>query len=436
MRIGLFTDTYFPQINGVGASVHTLAEQLRARGHEVFVITASDPHRVPDPKDPVITMASMPFVFVRQFRAGIMFSPHQLWAINRLQLDIVHTQTEFSLGWFGRLYAKVMRVPMVHTYHTMYADYTHYIGGGKLVTPAMAIEFSKLFCNVADQVVVPTKKVRDTLISYGVQRPIRIIPTGIPLDNFRKEKFTPEEIAALRAEIGLAPDTPVVLSLGRVAKEKSIDVVIHAMPALLQKLPQARLVIVGDGPYAPTLKDQVQQLGLTEHVLFLGAKPWAEIGKYYQLGDVFVSASTSETQGLTFAEAMAAGTPVLAKKDESIHDLLEDEVNGLVFDQDEDLADRLYELLSDPEKQKRLSQNAREKVELLSAKHFGAAMEELYRDVLIRFPVPHTQRRQSTRHVVTKPNAIGRNVIKTRLLLRTAATTPRRLVKRTIDRFK
>lgn len=435
MRIGLFTDTYFPQINGVGASVHTLAQQLRARGHEVFVITASDPHRTADPNDPVISMASVPFIFLKQFRAGMVFSPHQLYAIQHLQLDIVHTQTEFSLGFFGRFYAKVYRIPTVHTYHTMYADYTHYIGGGKLVTPAMAIEFSKLFCNGADEVVVPTQKVKDTLMEYGVTRPIHIIPTGIPLAHFRKETYRPEEIAALRAEVGLSPETPVILSLGRVAKEKSIDVVIAALPKLLQKLPQAKLVIVGDGPYAEVLKQQAAALGVAESVLFLGARPWAEIGKYYQLGDVFVSASTSETQGLTFAEAMAAGTPVLAKKDESIHGLLEDEVNGIVFDTDASLPDRLYELLSDPAKRERLAQAARESVEALSDENFGKNIEALYKEVLSAQPAAHSLP-APIRHVATIPNAIGEQVVKARVLLRNAAERPKRLVQNQLKKLQ
>lgn len=429
MRIGLFTDTYFPQINGVGASVHTLAQNLRARGHDVYILTPSDPRRREDEDPNIINMASMPFVFIRQFRTGLLFSPAEMARIARLHLDVVHTQTEFSLGMAGKIFAKFMHLPMVHTYHTMYVDYTHYIAGGALVTPAMAREFSKLFCNTADAVIAPTQKVKDTLRRYGVVKPIRVIPTGIPIEHFRRDRYRPEEIAAIRRQLGLLPDTPVVLSLGRVAKEKSIDVILSAMPALLQKIPRAMLVVVGDGPYAEVLKQQAAALGIQKHVLFTGAKPWSDIGKYYQLGDVFVSASTSETQGLTFAEAMAAGIPVIAKQDESIEGIIQDEKTGLLFQRDGELPEKLYELLSDPDKRRQLTETAMALVESLSAEQFAKSVEALYEDVLTAYPA-HIRHHRMYRGLTTVTNGIGKEILKTRRLLSDVTERPQQLVRR------
>lgn len=382
MNIGLFTDTYFPQINGVGTSVHTLSQSLTKLGHNVYIFTPSDPKQDPDEDNHIIRMPSMPFVFIRQYRTGLLYSPKELFKITHLHLDIVHTQTEFSLGVFGKTLSKTLNIPMVHTYHTMYEDYVHYIVNGALITPTMAKEFSRIFCNSANAVVAPTDKVKHFLNNYGVINPISVIPTGINIDKFRKSNFTQQEILDLKTELGLDLNSPIILSLGRVAKEKSIDVIINAMPELLSKIPNAKLVIVGDGPYRTILVSLVATLNIAENVIFTGAKPWDEIGKYYQLGDVFVSASITETQGLTFIEAMAAGMPVIAKNDECIQGVVKHEENGLLFENNEDLSDRLYEVLSDNEKRKKLAENSLNYVETVSADAFGKNVESLYYEIL------------------------------------------------------
>ena len=193
MNIGLFTDTYFPQLNGVAASTATLAAQLRALGHTVYIFTPSDPHM--DDADPwVIHMPSMPCVFIQQYRVGLAYSPHVLAKIASLKLDIVHTQTEFSLGMFGKTYSKLGDIPMVHTYHTMYEDYVHYIVNGALISRSMAHRFSRMFCNFARHVIAPTEKVRQSLLEYGVTKPIHVIPTGIDVSRFLPEQYTEEEV--------------------------------------------------------------------------------------------------------------------------------------------------------------------------------------------------------------------------------------------------
>lgn len=382
MNIGLFTDTYFPQINGVGTSVHTLADSLRKQGHQVTIFTPTDPNQPENEGDNIIRMPSMPFVFIRQFRMGLLYSPKELAKIARLHLDIVHTQTEFSLGMFGKILSKALNIPMIHTYHTMYEDYVHYIINGALITPSMAKEFSKIFCNSANAVVAPTEKVQNFLNSYGVTKPISIIPTGIQIDKFRKSRYDPLDIALLKEALGIDSNKHVILSVGRVAREKSLDVLIQAMPKLLEQIQEAILVIVGDGPVKEELIALSHSLHVEEHVLFTGAKPWDEIGKYYQLGDVFVSASVTETQGLTFIEAMAAGIPVIAKKDECIKDIIKHGENGLLFQNNDELSSLLINIFKDSEKLDYLSGNTLEYVEELSAEAFGKHIEALYLDVL------------------------------------------------------
>ena len=431
MNIGLFTDTYFPQINGVGTSVHTLAEELRKRGHRVYIFTTTDPNVTTDETD-VIRMPSMPCFLIRQYRIGLLYSPKALNKIAHLQLDIIHTQTEFSLGLFGKILSKALNLPMVHTYHTMYEDYIHYIVNGALVTPAMAKEFSKIFCNSANAVIAPTEKVKHFLLQYGVTKPIAVIPTGIRLDKFRRSNYPPEETQKLKQSLGIPLNCPIILSLGRIAHEKSIDVVLKALPALRKRLPEARMVIVGDGPEREILEQLSENLGIADMVLFTGAKPWDEIGRYYQLGTVFVSASVTETQGLTFAEAMAGGIPVVAKKDPSIEGIVIDGKTGVLFEKDEELSQKLYEILTDTEKQSIYSKNSMETIETLSAESFAAHAEALYQDVLAN-PVKydfhrHTGVRNKTVHKIEAiRKEVVREVLKTRRKIASFSNTPQRL---------
>ncbi|MBQ7083955.1 MAG: glycosyltransferase family 4 protein [Anaerotignum sp.] len=383
MKIGIFSDTYFPQLNGVATSIRTLATALEARGHNVYIFTPSDPrcyegydtlhvHRLP----------SIPVRFVRDYRAGYVFSPFLAKKIIDLNLDIIHTQTEFCLGALGRFISTTQGIPLIHTYHTMYEDYVHYIGGGHIISKEMARDFSGIYCNSATAVIAPTRKTEQLLKSYGVTKPISVIPTGINTSNFRKDKFSPEEILELRATLGLEADTPVIISIGRIAKEKSIDVVIAALPKLIEKLPDLKMVIVGEGNEIENLGKFAESIGVGDHVMFTGGKPWDEIGKYYQLGNVFCSASVSETQGLTFAEAMAAGVPVVAKKDECIENIITNNATGMLFESDEELPDLLYRVLTDKHLSARLSRASVEAMEALSVEAFADSVENLYQDIL------------------------------------------------------
>lgn len=382
MNIGIFTDTYFPQLNGVATSVRTLAQALEKKGHNVYIFTPSDPRLIDKNEPNVYRVPSIPFVFVRYYRASFLCPPHLLRTFKTLELDIIHTQTEFSLGLLGKYVSTTCGIPMVHTYHTMYEDYVHYIGGGYIISPEMAREFSRMFCNVAMNVIAPTQKTKSLLESYGVERPISIIPTGIDISHFRKEQYSPDEILALRHSIGLEADDPVILSLGRIAKEKSIDMISSALPKLLERLPNAKMVIVGEGMEVENLKNQGIRLGIEKHLIFTGGKPWSEIGKYYQLGNVFCSASVSETQGLTFAEAMAAGIPVVAKKDECIENIVTHGETGLLFDDEEALVEHLYQALTHPEVADKLRTAARETIESLSVENFADSAEALYKSIL------------------------------------------------------
>lgn len=380
MNIGLFTDTYVPQINGVATSTLLLSNELTKLGHNVYIFTTSDPQaRIPQAR--VFRLPSMPVIFLKTHRLALLYPPKLLLKMKSMKLDLIHTQSEFPLGIFGKIVADFYKLPHVHTYHTMYEDYVHYIAKGYLITPKMAQGYSRIYCNGADAVIAPAQKTIDSLIDYGVTKPLHLIPTGINFAPFERGRFSDEELRAAKAEIGVNENDPIVITIARVAKEKSIDVVIAAMPKLLERIPNAKFVIVGPGPYREELESQARKLQVSDSVIFTGPRPWEIIGKYYQLGDVFVTASTSETQGLTYSESIAAGVPVVVKKDRSHEGIIIDGESGYIFEKDEDCADKLYEALTNKADHKRINENAMAQIAHLSSAAFGRKVSDLYEQV-------------------------------------------------------
>jgi len=268
----------------------------------------------------------------------------------------------------------------------MWEDYVHYVAGGHLITPKMARQFSRFYCNRSRVVITPAEKSKDFLASYGVERPIRVIPTGIDFEPFSPQSHCLDEIKGIKQSLGILPDERVLLSIGRIAKEKSIDIIIKQMPKILELQPNVKLVIVGDGPARSHLEELAKELNITKNVIFTGAKPWHEIGKYYQLGDVFINASITETQGLTYVEAMAAHLPVIAKLDKSIEGLVRHGETGLTFHDDADLPQLVTSILSDDAEKKRVITNALSAINHLSSKKYGQNMAQLYSEVISAYP--------------------------------------------------
>ncbi len=383
MNIGLFTDSYYPEISGLVTSINTLQKELKNRGHRVYIFTTSNPGT--ESKCPsVFRLPSMPFIFFKSRRVGLFYSSRAAKCVKHLKLDLIHTQTEFSLGIFGTIMSKQLNIPLVHTYHTLYKDYVHYISKGKFknVSNDIVRILSRNYCNSCNTVIVPSLKVYDLLENYGVNKPIKVIPTGIELDRFKMKNYNESGLLKLRESLGIKADDPVILFIGRVAKEKSIDIVIRQLPKVLEHLPNAKFLIVGDGLSTKSLMELVKKLDIEASVIFAGERPWGQIAMFYKLGDVFVSPSITETQGLTIIEAMASDIPVVARNDRNIEGLIQDNINGRIFMSETELPGILIEVLTNKELAKNYVLNAEETVEEYSAEQFGKNIETLYNEVI------------------------------------------------------
>lgn len=385
MNIGLFSETYYPEINGVANSVYMLKSELENRGHNVYVFTTTTPG-APEHEYNVFRVPSIPFIFITERRVGLFYQPKLAHIIKKLNLDIVHTHTEFSLGIFGRIMARELKLPIVHTYHTIYEDYTHYLTRFKALdgrAKAFARTYSKVACNTVEQVIVPTEKTKELLMTYSVHKDISVVPTGIDLSKFDRNRYPAEDVNKLKVKYAIRPENKVMIYIGRVSQEKNIEEIIEAMPDYMKTRASVKFVIVGSGPALEKLENLVRHLKLTDRFVFTGSQPWDTIGLFYQLGDVFVSASRSETQGLTYIEAMASGLPVVARKDKCLEDILEQGRNGYTFINREELYYGLDQVLYE-DKHTDFSNNAIDKVKKYSTEEFAYQVEKVYTQVMSR----------------------------------------------------
>ena len=383
MRVGIFTDTYRPQINGVVSSITTLERELRKLGHKVYIITTTDPD-VPDVEPNVLRIPSMEFKPAPQYRLGLVYSPKIIRKIKKLELDIIHSQTEWGVGTFARFAASKLEIPLVHTYHTLYEYYTHYIFRGHMLSQAkkVAAVISKFYCEKCDSLIVPTRKVEEILYSYDVDKSMNIIPTGLDIEKFYRENYSDEDRKFVRESFGVESEEFLCVYVGRVAEEKSIDVLIDMFSKI--KDPSYKFMIVGKsyGSMENNLRDQVEKLGISDRVIFVGEIPHDKVPIYYQIGDIFLNASISETQGLTFIEAMAAKTPVNARYDLNLEDLLVKNEAGLVYKTEEEFVENIKKLKENKELKEKIIENAFNVSQDYTSKKFGEKVEALYKKTL------------------------------------------------------
>ncbi len=334
MRIGLFSDTYPPEINGVATATSTLAEIFKKHGHEVFVITTNPYSNHVIYEDNIIRIPGVRLKMLYDYHLAFLFNRKAALLIRKMKLDVIHIQTEIGIGMFGKILAKRYDIPLVYTYHTMYEDYTYYVTRGHFDRAAKAIvkRFSKTMADSCSEFTTPSQKTKEALRGYGVNRYINVVPNGIDIKKFDPAQFSPADFDDFRKKHHLE-NKKILLSLGRIAKEKSIDFLIRGYATFLRdtKDQETMLLVVGDGPGKKELEALSLDLSIGDRVLFLGKVPHEDVPFYYSLANLFLSASTSETQGLTYIEAMASKTIVLCRYDDNLREVIDDGESGFFF---------------------------------------------------------------------------------------------------------
>ena len=384
LNIGIFTDTYVPYINGVTTSVLILKKSLEKMGHNVYIVTVNNEtlHYKYEDNDKIIRIPGIP-TGIYDYRLTGIYPVKVINKIKKWNLDVIHSQTEFGVGTFARIIAKQFNIPLVHTYHTMYEDYVHYITHGYFNKSSKKIvEYLTIFyCDkTISELIVPTKKAYDLFKKkYKVDRNVYIVPTGIEVEKFYRENNKKLDIVSKRKSLGIDKDDFVVLFVGRIGSEKNIELLLSSMRSLSGSLPKMKLLIVGSGPDLGNYQEYIKKYKLEKKVIFTGAVPWENIQDYYMVADVFTTASHTETQGLTVVEAMAASLPVVCVSDESFQDTVIDGLNGLVFNNRREYKRCMISLYKDRELLGKLAKQARITSGVHSARYFAEKVLDVYR---------------------------------------------------------
>lgn len=300
MRVGLFTECYRPIRNGIVASIDALARSLEECGHDAIVVTPEMP-AYRDTSRGVVRVPSLPLPTRTAYRLTVPYLPRTIG-----ELSIVHAHSPFVTGWLGLRAARRARVPFVFTYHTQLEAYVHYVPFESNATRVAATQLTRTFANVADAVIVPTRAMEARLRTMGVRARIEIVPSGIDAEFFARG----ERRADVRARFGAGAATKLVLAVGRLGREKNIELALDAFARVAES--GARFAIVGEGPHRGALERRALRLGIAERTIFAGEFAREDLPDVYASADAFVFTSSSDTQGLVLVEALAAGAAVIA----------------------------------------------------------------------------------------------------------------------------
>ena len=383
MKIGIFTDAYEPHISGVTTSIKMLKTTLEKMHHEVFIVTANlDNNKfIYDDKNRIIYLPGIKTGIYETKLTGI-YSKKAMKIIKNWHLDVIHSQTEFGIGYFSRIVAKKLNLPIVHTYHTLYEDYVHYVTHGHFnnLAKKLAIKITKYYCEKkCDELIVPTDKIKDLFINkYNISQPINVIPTGIDIDKFKLTSNMKKEIESIKKKYKIKDTDFIIGSVGRIAPEKSFDKLLYNIKEMIKVNTNIKVMLVGGGPDLDNLKELTKKLHLEDYVIFTDKVNYDLVPAYFNTFNVIVSFSKTETQGLTIIEGLAASKPTICIEDDSFKAMIEPNYNGYLFKNDNEFKDYIFKLMNDKKLYKDMSTNARNSTYKYSKEVFASEVLKVY----------------------------------------------------------
>lgn len=376
MKILITTDTYRPTINGVVTSIESLKKALDRLGHDVRILTFSDSFNSKQEGD-IYYMGSLGAgKFYPDARMNKLFYNRFYEDIMDWKPDIVHSQTEFTMFIQAKKIAKDLDIPLLHTYHTVYEDYTHYFSLNKKIGKELSKQFTKQIIKNTDGVVVPTNKIYNLLTEYNIHEDIYVAPTGINVN-----KLSECDDFDIRSGYKIPEDKHIVLFLGRIGKEKNITEILQYLENINRD--DIVFIIAGAGPFLSELKDICSNSKIRDRLIFTGMIDSSKVGNFYSKADVFVSASTSETQGLTFIESMACSTPIICRHDDCLDGVLIEGKTGFGYDTEEEFIDYLNQILDNEKLRDKMGKNCKQLVdENYTEDSFANKIEKIYKKVI------------------------------------------------------
>lgn len=381
MKILITTDLFTTTTNGVVTSVMHLKNGLENRGHEVRILTLSE--NMKNYRDgSIYYIKSVPLGMIYpNVRMPVSYRNLLIQELIDWKPDIIHSQCEFFSFHFARHISGITGAPIIHTFHTMYDNYVTYVIPCRYLGQRIVRVFVRRRLKNVNSIIVPTNKAKDTLRSYGLSNQIHIVPTGITIPQ-HKNRMTDKERMEKRRELGIQDSNQVLLSLGRLGTEKNTKELMELFAVLCEINDKLTFLIVGDGPARKSLERLSKKLNIQDKVIFTGMVSSNETQTYYQLGDVFVSASNSETQGLTYIEAAANGLPLLCKKDPCLENVIDEGINGYEYTCSQEFLLDIDIMLKDTKWRSAAGKHSEEIAADFNDSSFACAVEAVYESAI------------------------------------------------------
>lgn len=377
MRVGIFTECYHPVLNGVVVSIDTFRQSLEKQGVEYYIFTTDCPGY--QEKEPRVfrypCMLDFPPKGGRYPISWPRIAHAEAKKIATLRLDLIHSQHLLGIGHLGLRVGRILNLPTILTYHTLLAEYTHYVPLFSGLARRYLINQSRIICNQYDQIVTPSPSMKKVLRQYRVKTPIESVPTGVPIEDFQ-DHFSRKD---LESQWHIPQETKLLLYVSRIAREKNVDFLLEAIHQLAQKRTDFHLLLIGGGPELGEFRKLVENWGLRDRIVFTDMLPKKETNRHYGAADIFVFSSVTETQGIVVTEAMAAGVPAVAVNKMGPSDIIQDGVDGfLVPLKSAEFAAKIERLLDDDNLREKMGQQARQNAEKYSVAACGQKMKNLY----------------------------------------------------------
>lgn len=368
MIIALFSDTYLPNKNGVATSLSQLKTHLSTAGHTVYIYTVSVPeHKEED------SFVFRAFGFAPPLKMGtsenrfaVVNIPKLLMDLKKKNVQLIHTHSEFNMGLYGRYLSKMLKIPHIHTCHTMWSDYRHYLSKlvGMIMQNSQIEKFYKHFVSRCSAVVAPSPKAAYFLNNIGVKS--YLVNNGVDESMFNRNVNEADKLV-LREKYGFTKDNTIILFVGRIAPEKSVIHLYKILKNVCNRNSNNRALFVGDGTDIKELREMAIADNLTDKIVFTGFMSYQDMAPYYYMADIYTTVSTSEVQPMTIIEALIASLPVVVKEDLAYVGLVDNEINGYVYSDDKQIEDAIVKLSTDEKLREQFSSKS-----FLKSKHFTA----------------------------------------------------------------
>lgn len=373
MRIAMFTNAYKPGISGVVTSIELFSKGLGEAGHQSHIFA---PQYEAYDDDAAYIFRFPSIDLTRQLNISLVWPFRNLIepTLRGIKPDLIHSHHPIWMGDFAARFARDLGVPLIFTYHSQYEKYAQFYSP---IAPDVVVrvteEMISRYLKWCDHVIAPTESIKNHILQeYDADFNVSVVPTPVDLSTFiraDKEK--------IRVEYDLK-DCRILLYVGRLAQEKEIDLLLHAFSLIWRDRQDVRLLLVGEGPYRSRLEALTHELGLESGVLFIGSVPHERVPDYFASADLFVFASSSETQGLVLVEAMSTGTPVVAVNAPASNDVLDRGGGVLTRPSAEDFAHKVISLLEQDDRRRDLGQEASEAVKRFSIRSSVKSLIDAY----------------------------------------------------------